>query len=120
MAQLAPWPCHVTLALIGGAWTAVRTWGACLSFLYGKPPPPGTKGVSGNLFGGAEGTRTPDLLNAIQTRSQLRYSPTTFTTSVFGRIDGGAEGTRTPDLYSAIVALSQLSYSPPVHLRATV
>ncbi len=28
------------------------------------------------LIGGAEGSRTPDLLNAIQTRSQLRYSPT--------------------------------------------
>ena len=25
--------------------------------------------------GGAEGGRTPDLLNAIQTRSQLRHSP---------------------------------------------
>ena len=28
------------------------------------------------FIGGAEGIRTPDLLNAIQTRSQLRYSPT--------------------------------------------
>ena len=27
------------------------------------------------LSGGAEGSRTPDLLNAIQARSQLRYSP---------------------------------------------
>jgi hypothetical protein len=27
------------------------------------------------LFGGAEGIRTLDLLNAIQTRSQLRHSP---------------------------------------------
>ena len=27
------------------------------------------------LSGGAEGIRTPDLLNAIQTRSQLRHSP---------------------------------------------
>ena len=26
-------------------------------------------------FCGAEGARTPDLLNAIQTRSQLRHSP---------------------------------------------
>ena len=25
--------------------------------------------------GGAAGTRTPDLLNAIEMRSQLRYSP---------------------------------------------
>ena len=29
----------------------------------------------GRGFGGAEGIRTPDLLNAIQTRSQLRHSP---------------------------------------------
>ena len=46
-----------------------------LSCTKSKPPPPWPKGVSGNLDGGAEGTRTPDLLNAIQTRSQLRYSP---------------------------------------------
>lgn len=26
-------------------------------------------------FGGAEGIRTPDLLSAIQARSQLRHSP---------------------------------------------
>ncbi len=26
--------------------------------------------------GGAEGDRTPDLMNAIHARSQLRYSPT--------------------------------------------
>jgi hypothetical protein len=28
-------------------------------------------------FGGAEGSRTPDLLNAIQALSQLSYSPET-------------------------------------------
>jgi hypothetical protein len=28
------------------------------------------------MTSGAEGIRTPDLLNAIQTRSQLRHSPT--------------------------------------------
>ena len=27
------------------------------------------------MIGGAKGDRTPDLLNAIQARSQLRYSP---------------------------------------------
>jgi hypothetical protein len=37
--------------------------------------------VTGGLFraegsGGARGIRTPDLLNAIQTLSQLSYSPT--------------------------------------------
>ena len=32
-----------------------------------------------NFFtGGAEGDRTPDLLNAIQALSQLSYSPTAF------------------------------------------
>jgi hypothetical protein len=63
--------------------------------------------------GGAEGIRTPDLLNAIQTRSQLRHSPTYSGLFALERFAGGAEGIRTPDLYSAIVALSQLSYSPP-------
>lgn len=29
-------------------------------------------------FGGPEGDRTPDLLNAIQARSQLRHKPTFF------------------------------------------
>ena len=29
------------------------------------------------VISGAEGVRTPDLLNAIQTRSQLRHSPNT-------------------------------------------
>ena len=56
------------------------------------------------LLGGPRGIRTLDLLNAIETRSQLRYGPT--------GCASGAEGTRTPDFYSAIVALSQLSYSP--------
>ena len=27
------------------------------------------------MIGGAKGSRTPDLLNAIQTRYQLRYNP---------------------------------------------
>ena len=36
---------------------------------------------SGRLFyGGAEGNRTPDLLNAIQALSQLSYNPTPFNT----------------------------------------
>jgi hypothetical protein len=30
------------------------------------------------VFGGAEGNRTPDLLNAIQALSQLSYDPTGF------------------------------------------
>ena len=28
------------------------------------------------IFGGAEGVRTPDLLDAIEARSQLRHGPT--------------------------------------------
>ena len=28
------------------------------------------------IIGGAEGDRTPDLMNAIHARSQLRHSPT--------------------------------------------
>lgn len=31
-----------------------------------------------DIFGGAKGIRTPDLLNAIQTRYQLRHDPTSF------------------------------------------
>ena len=61
--------------------------------------------------GGAEGIRTPDLLNAIQALSQLSYSPK-LNWSVIGKVPGGAEGIRTPGLISAIDALSQLSYSP--------
>ena len=30
------------------------------------------------VFGGDKGSRTPDLLNAIQTRYQLRYIPVSF------------------------------------------
>jgi hypothetical protein len=30
----------------------------------------------GDLIGGAKGSRTPDLLNAIQALSQLSYGPT--------------------------------------------
>ncbi len=32
--------------------------------------------VPPDLYGGAEGDRTPDLLNAIQALSQLSYNPT--------------------------------------------
>gem|GEM_PF-4741419 len=48
------------------------------SYVSGRPQegqqlqPPQIAGV---VFGGAEGIRTPDLLNAIQTRSQLRHGP---------------------------------------------
>ena len=50
--------------------------------------------------------RTRDLLNAIETRSQLRYGPIHFI------IASGPEGIRTPDLLSAIEARSQLRYRP--------
>src|SRR5690606_29152097 len=59
---------------------------------------------------GAKGTRTLDLLHAMQALFQLSYSPIVFTLND----EGGAEGIRTPDLYSAIVALFQLSYSPVI------
>ena len=54
-------------------------------------------------YGGPRGIRTPDLLNASETRSQLRYGP---------RWTCGPEGIRTPDLLSAIEARSQLRYRP--------
>ncbi len=62
------------------------------------------------ISSGAEGIRTPGLLNAIQSLSQLSYSPILFDYRQGSR--HGAEGIRTPDLISAIDALSQLSYSP--------
>ena len=54
-------------------------------------------------FGGPSGIRTHDLLNAIETRSQLRYRP---------KLACGPGGIRTPDLLSAIEARSQLRYRP--------
>ena len=53
--------------------------------------------------GGPSGIRTHDLLNAIETRSQLRYRPSSAC---------GPGGIRTPDLLSAIEARSQLRYRP--------
>ena len=42
-----------------------------------KNPTKTNKFGLGSFFGGAKGSRTPDLLNAIQTRYQLRYNPIT-------------------------------------------
>ena len=61
------------------------------------------------LAGGPRGIRTPDLLNAIETRSQLRYGP-----GYYFSLYSGPEGIRTPDLLSAIEARSQLRYRPMV------
>ncbi len=52
---------------------------------------------------GDKGTRTPDLVSAIDALSQLSYIPSTYR---------GDKGTRTPDLLGANEALSQLSYVP--------
>lgn len=42
----------------------------------GEGPLPAGKGPLGKtFFGGAEGTRTPDPLHAMQVRYQLRHSP---------------------------------------------
>ena len=43
-------------------------------------------------LGGAEGIRTPDLLSAIQARSQLRHSPTQ--TAKLSRVARGGQATR--------------------------
>jgi hypothetical protein len=77
---------------------------------------------------GPRGIRTPDLLNAIETRSQLRYGPGfdfrlqiqdcrlaiwSINNQESAIINpGGPEGIRTPDLLSAIEARSQLRYRP--------
>ena len=60
---------------------------------------------------GPRGIRTLDLLNAIETRSQLRYGPGMMR---LARVcaAGGPGGIRTLDLLSAIEARSQLRYRP--------
>src|SRR5690554_4271503 len=65
--------------------------------------------------GGAEGIRTPDLLNAIQTRSQLRHSPTvrphagerklTRAARPSATAIGHAAGAREPSPYRRLTAL---------------
>ena len=66
------------------------------------------------IVSGPRGIRTLDLLNAIETRSQLRYGPL----FIFVLSDspncksGGPEGIRTPDLLIAIESRSQLRYRP--------
>ena len=71
---------------------------------------------------GPRGIRTPDLLNAIEARSQLRHGPwlefsegsehtAMWAVSLF-TARSGPEGIRTPDLVSAIDARSQLRYRP--------
>jgi hypothetical protein len=60
---------------------------------------------------GAEGIRTPDLLNAIQALSQLSYSPAA--RAILPRTRAGpgeTSGARTRDLLIHNQALSQLSY----------
>ena len=71
------------------------------------------------LTSGPRGIRTLDLLNAIETRSQLRYGPLLFVWTVnFGfqnvhcSLPSGPEGIRTLGLLSAIEARSQLRYRP--------
>ena len=59
------------------------------------PIPPPERGQSTNH--GAEGNRTPDLLNAIQALSQLSYGPSP-NLFVFQSASNGADGTRTRDL----------------------
>ena len=56
---------------------------------------------------GDKGTRTPDLVSAIDALSQLSYIP-----SLHYLSPCGDTGTRTPDLLGANEALSQLSYVP--------
>ena len=56
------------------------------------------------VLSGPREIRTLDLLNAIETRSQLRYGPIV--------LPSGPGGIRTLDLVSAIDARSQLRYRP--------
>ena len=76
--------------------------------------------MAGPCSGGAEGTRTPDPLHAMQVRYQLRHSPKTFRYLVVTHrlvfpllgVFGGAEGTRTPDPLHAMQVRYQLRHSP--------
>jgi hypothetical protein len=70
-------------------WGAVvRSGESNVSYLpVQQTPSAWDEGGSLETSGGAEGTRTPDLLNAIQTRSQLRHSPRILTlTLLIGRL----------------------------------
>ncbi len=70
---------------------------------------------------GPRGIRTLDLLNAIETRSQLRYGPNIIFFDLAAPANSsirclpahdGPGGIRTLDLFSAIEARSQLRYRP--------
>ena len=61
---------------------------------------------------GPRGIRTPGLLNAIETRSQLRYGPDWYPFVARACRASGPGGIRTPGLFSAIEARSQLRYRP--------
>ena len=67
-------------------------------------------------FCGPSGIRTHDLLNAIETRSQLRHGPRDMGLILLVSANhvnlSGPGGIRTRDLISAIDARSQLRYRP--------
>ena len=65
-------------------------------------------------FGGDKGSRTPDLLNAIQALYQLSYAPGKKLTLVLQALIwfGGDKGIRTPGLCVANASLYQLSHIP--------
>ena len=77
-----------------------------------------------SLISGPRGIRTLGLLNAIETRSQLRYGPS-FPDSLLNFSErsllsefsslSGPGGIRTLGLFSAIEARSQLRYRPLLH-----
>ena len=69
------------------------------------------------LHGGAKGSRTPDLLNAIQALYHLSYDPEYRNKGFCALVSyGGDSVTRTRDLCVANAALYQLSYIP-VYVR---
>jgi hypothetical protein len=72
----------------------------------------GTIASPQHVLCGPRGIRTLDLLNAIETRSQLRYGPSRRKLATCAGMTSGPEGIRTLDLLSAIEARSQLRYRP--------
>ncbi len=68
------------------------------------------------VLSGPREIRTLDLLNAIETRSQLRYGPNIARLRENSYLfSNGPGGIRTLDLFSAIEARSQLRYRPVLH-----
>jgi hypothetical protein len=71
-------------------------------------------------WSGAEGNRTPDLLNAIQALSQLSYSPITDRNPLFQTAPTGLTGLEPAASGVTDRHSNRLSYSPPIYHLLTL